>query len=90
MPVSFEAMGYSSICSDQEYAGYLATENLFELFKCPVKQEYTGYTATENLVFYVSQGRQQLRTQLYYSCVISSNVVFTHLFQAGVHRVHSN
>ena len=68
--VVFEAMGYSSNCSEQEYTEYTATEHLIELFKSLVKQEYTGYIATENLVFYVSQGRQQLRTQLYYACVI--------------------
>ena len=50
MPVSFEAMGYSSICSEQEYTGYIATEKLVESFKSLVKQEYTGYTATETLV----------------------------------------
>ena len=54
MPVSFEAMGYSSICSEQEYTGYIATEKLVESFKSLVKQEYTRYTATEYLVFYIS------------------------------------
>ena len=50
MPVSFEAIGYSTICFEQEYTGYIATENLVESFKSLEKQEYTGKTATENIV----------------------------------------
>ena len=50
MPVSFEAMWYSSIFSEQKYTEYTETENLIELFMSNVKQEYTEYTATENLV----------------------------------------
>ena len=34
MPVSFEAIGYSSICSEQEYTGYRATENLVFYVSC--------------------------------------------------------
>ena len=45
MPVSFEAVLYSSICFEQEYTEYTATENLVELFKSLVKQEYTRYTS---------------------------------------------
>ena len=45
--VVFEAMGYSSNCSEQEYTEYTATENLVELLKSLVKQEYTRYTATK-------------------------------------------
>ena len=45
--MSLEAVGYSSFCSEQEYTGYTATENLVELFKSLLKQEYTRYTATK-------------------------------------------
>ena len=65
MPVSFEAMGYSSICSEQEYTGYIATEKLVESFKSLVKQKYTGYTASENLVeFFNSIVKQEYTATL--------------------------
>ena len=37
MPVSFEAMGYFSICSEQEYTGYTATENLVFYISCEAR-----------------------------------------------------
>ena len=45
--MSFQAIGYSNICSEQEYTGYTATEN--QVFMSLVKQEYTGKTATKNI-----------------------------------------
>ena len=76
MPVSFEAIGYSSICSDQEYTGYTATENLVELFKSLVKKEYTEYTATENLV----QLFKSLVIKEYTEYTASSNCHFSPFF----------
>ena len=75
MPVSFEAMGHSSLCFEQEYTEYTTNGNLVVVCLCQMTQ--LGIPASIQ-----NRGTQiprQLRPKLYYACVIWSNGIFQHL-----------
>ena len=94
MPVSFEAMGYFSICSDQEYTGYTANENLIFYISCGAGVHRKDSNYKNNCIVPVSFEAMWYSSicseQEYTGYTATENLVFYISCEAGVHREDSN